>query len=279
MTTTKPLPSCRVCGIATGLNLEVREGRTPLGQRDGHDITVGTCQDCQTLDTVTPGMAVRACLRVIKKPESEYLRFATVLEGLEIDATAVLYEITGHPRRGPQSKAFAHVPKAVRDTLKHAYAETLQARVLASLPQPEPTPEPPPADAPQGCLACGVATAVQWHGPLHTFGLTRGPERVDGYVCPECSVALEQVGAVGMDFLERAFQKHTGIAWSPRNIRPWIAVDLPPQAQPFGWMKDVEEPPLTLDPVTFLMEQVGDLQTEVASLRSEVDALRRVPVP
>jgi hypothetical protein len=275
--TTKAIP-CRVCGLATDLNPETFYGHTPSGQRDpASDFTVGTCSECLTLDTVAPGSAVRACLQLLGKDGADWPMFATMLQDMEIDAAAVMFEATGHPRRGPQSKAFAHVPKEVRAELRRAWAGVLEAKVAATLPQPEPTPEPPPTGL--ACLACGVATAVQWHGPLHTFGLTRGPERVDGYVCPECSVALEQVGAVGMDFLERAFQKHTGIAWSPRNIRPWIAVDLPPQTVPFGWMKDVEEPPLTLDPVTFLMEQVGDLQTEVASLRSEVGALRRVPVP
>jgi hypothetical protein len=275
--TTKAIP-CRVCGLATDLNPETFYGHTPSGQRDpASDFTIGTCSECLTLDTVAPGSAVRACLRLLGKDGADWPMFATALQDMEIDAAAVMFEATGHPRRGPQAKAFAHVPKEVRAELRRAWAKVLEAKVAATLPAPEPEPEGPPADAPQGCLACGVATAVEWHGPLHTFGLTRGPERVDGYVCPECSVALEQVGAVGMDFLERAVMSAKSLDFAPR-VRAWVATGLPPTSEPWSWL-DLQEPPLTLDPITFLQMQVSELTDELASLRSEVDALRRVPVP
>lgn len=268
--------ACSSCGRETTANLEQRFGRTPLGQRDGNDYTVGVCPTCETLDMVTPGAAVRACLRLLGKPESDWVAFGDVLLDMEIDPTGVLFETSPAFRRGPQ-KPFAHVTRETKDALKRAYARVLADRVAATLPQPALEPEGPPSGS--ACLCCGLASQIApWGGPLLSTGFTRDSRSVEGWLCEVCTDVYSNVGAVGPSFFERAFQRHTGIAWSPRNIRPWVAVDVPPQAVPFGWM-EVEEEPLTLDPVTYLQMQVSELTDELAALRSEVEALRGAMVP
>ncbi len=264
------LTACRVCGVATDQNVEVREGRTPAGHRDASsDYSVGTCATCQTLDTITPGAAVRACLRLLGKDEAVWPAFSKVLEDREIDAAAVLFEVTGNPRRGAQRTAFHHVPREVKAELRRGWAAVLEARVDASLPPLAPTPTGPPEGSPPACLSCGAATAVEWHGPLHTFGLMRGPDPVEGYVCPDCAVSLEAVGAVGQPFVERAVMQAKGLDRTPR-VRAWVATGLPPQDTPWGWV-DTAESAITLDPWTAMMEAVAVLTERVDGLERRLD--------
>lgn len=274
--------ACRVCGLPTDLNIEVKLGYTPLGQRDGNDYAVGCCESCQTLLPDVPGSAVRACLRLIKKPESEHPAYSEVLADMEIDAADVLFEVTGHPRRGPQRRAFGHVPKDVRGALKRAYAAMLQERVLASLPQPEPTPEPPPEGFPRACLACGVGLSLQWFGEVSAaYVLTRTPETVTGWLCDACGPVLQVVGAVGQPFIERAVMEAEGLPWSDAiripNLRAWVAEDLPPQDIGWDWL-DLTPPPLNLDPMTALQEMVAELTERVDALQNEVATMRGVMV-
>lgn len=269
---------CQVCGVATALNRVEVQGRTAMGQwNPATDLTMGTCLTCQTLQP-DEGLAVRATLRLIGKDETAWPAFGAVLADMEIDPTAVLYSVSGSPRQGPQRTAFGHVPKQVKAELRRAWATVLANRVEALTPQPALEPISPPADAPQGCLACGVATAMDWHGPLHTFGLVRGPDPVHGWVCPACAKALEQVGAVGEDFLERAVMAAKGIDWVPR-VRAWVATGLPPQAEGWAWMGDLlDTRPLNLDPFSALAEMLERLTDRVEMLENEVAALRGVPV-
>jgi hypothetical protein len=267
--------ACRMCGRQTMTNIEVRYGRTPLGQRDGHNYEVGLCKSCETLRVNEVGAAVRACLRVLGKPEADWPALATVLMDMEIDATGALFETSPAFRHGPQ-KPFGHIDRATKARLRQAYAQLLADRVAV---QPDPVPEPPEPEYPQGCLGCGIGLSSEgWQGPVLSPALTPGPEMTTGVVCLPCATALRDVGgAVGPTWLERAVMVSKGLAWTP-HVKPWIATGLPPQDEPWGWM-DVQEEPLTLDPITFLQMQVSDLQDELASLRSEVDALRSVPVP
>lgn len=268
--------ACRVCGLATTANVEVRRGQSPMGSWDpSRDITVGVCPVCTTLDSATIGLAVRACLRLIKKPESDWSAFGAILTDMEIDPAAVLFEVSGGGR-GPQRRRFAHVPREVKNQLRRAYARVLADRVAATLPQPEPEPEGPPSGS--ACLCCGKSKDLVWGGPLLSHGFTHDSRSVEGWLCEICSDVYSNVGAVGSSFFEQAFQRHTGIAWSPRNVRPWIATGLEPPTEPFGWM-DVQEEPLTLDPVSFLMDAVATLQGEVLALQGEIASLRSVPVP
>lgn len=257
---------CRVCGVATDLDVEVRYGQTPAGMRDASgDYAVGTCQVCQTLDTGTPGSAVRACLRLLGRDEAEWPAFAKVLDGMEIDASAVMFERTGSPRRGPQRKAFGHVPKDAKRLLKVAHTRLLLAGAAASVPAEPDRPTPPEPEYPQGCLACGVAASINWHGPLHTYGLTGGPDRVDGVLCDACADAYRAVGAVGLPFLEKAVMKAKGIDWAPPRLRAWVATGLDPRDEPWDWV-DTAEPALTLDPWTAAMELIADLTERVEAL-------------
>lgn len=265
MTATAALIACRICGVATDEDVETRYGRTPAGQRNmAADFQVGTCGECRGLDTVTPGLAVRACMRVIGVDEASWPALSKVLAEMEFDPAAVLFERTGTPRSGPQRKAFAHVPEEARAALRWAWAHVLADRVAATSDPGPPEPVGPPDDGPPACLACGVAVAPEWHGPLHTFGLTRGPDRVDGYVCPACVVPLTAAGAVGPEFLERAVMAAKGIDWVPR-VRAWVATGLPPREVGWDWV-DVEPPARTLDPITALLEQVADLTERVEAL-------------
>jgi hypothetical protein len=262
--------SCLFCGVETDRNVEVREGRTPAGMRDASaDYAVGTCEGCQTLEPAVPGSAVRACLRLLGQDEAEWPAFLKALDGLDIDPTGVLYERSGSPRRGPQRKPYAHVPKDIRAELRTGWARVLAAKVAATLPPAAPTPEPPPDGAP-GCLACGVGQALVWYGPLHTTGLTRGPTPVTGYVCPTCVEHLEAVGGVGERFIERACCAAQGVPWSDQTrvpgLRAWIATGRPP-GEPWEWIT-VRPPAPDLDPFTELREQIAVLADRVAALEA-----------
>jgi hypothetical protein len=66
---------------------------------------------------------------------------------------------------------------------------------------------------------------------------TAGPDRVGGYLCPDCLRAKESVPAWGPGLFEFAYTRHleaTGRHEDARSLRDSIAADRPPELPPFG---------------------------------------------
>ncbi|MDN5791208.1 MAG: hypothetical protein L0H25_10120 [Micrococcales bacterium] len=144
------------------------------------DYEVGTCPECVTLDPARPGLAVRAALRYLGKPEDPLAAAAFAEAG--VDVTAILYD-RGDPlgsrgSRGPQRKPFGHIDAEGKAALRVGYAALLRARVEAAAESSEP--RPPEARWPQGCLACGASRSLNWHGPLPVERMGAGPEMTVG---------------------------------------------------------------------------------------------------
>lgn len=268
--------ACQFCGVLTDQGLTRRYTRTNAGiPTPAWDYAVGTCPECVTLRPDHPGAAVRAALRALGKDEGDDELAAKAFDEAGVDVTAVLYDsgdpAGGRGARGPQSRAWGHLDKDTRAALRKGYARLLDFRVHAAADHDRPVPHhDPPDGAPPACLACGVGKSEQWHGPVRTKALTRGPEFVEGYVCPACADALESVGAVGPGFLEKACMEAHGHDWSEAvrlpGLQAWVATGLPP-GEPWGWVT-LNPPKPDLSPLEELQDQVRDLQREVAELRA-----------
>ena len=195
------LAPCAMCGIGTDQRVEPVGRVTPAGMPVGSYL-LGLCDPCLTLDPESRfGVGVRAALRVIGRPEDDPDAGQAFMDA-GIDVSHVLYQrVAAEPGADvkPGRKPWAHVPKALKADLKTAYAAMLRKRVTATVEPP--TPQPPDAEYPQGCLACGIGRSLTWHGPLTTYGLTRGPEMVTGVVCQECVDSLVIIGGVGERWL------------------------------------------------------------------------------
>lgn len=266
--------ACQVCGVAAEGPAERRYTCSATGRPSPHlDYDVGTCADCRTLRPEEPGSAVRAALRVLGKDEDDPLAAEAFAEA-GVDATAVFYDLgAGPPGRGasgPQRKAFGHVGRQGKAALRRGYARLLDLRVHAASDHDRPVPPAGPPDGyPPACVACGVAESAEWHGPLRTYALTRGPDLVTGCVCDACVVDLQGAGAVGPAFLERAAMRHFGLEWSeavriPR-LESWVATGLPPQAEPWAWVEfRVPEPDVPLD------QRVAELEARFEALEARL---------
>lgn len=276
-TTTATFVACKICGVATTQAVERRRTTTNAGLPTlTNDYDVGTCEDCATLRPDEPGLAVRAALRVLGKDEADPLAAEAFMEA-GVDVAPVLYEDTGLPlggrgRGGPQRKAFAHVDREGRAALRAGYAALLAARVERAddALTPAATPTPPPEGAPRACLACGQGKAVDWWGPLLTHGLVRGPSPVEGYFCDACGPHLQDEGAVGAPFLERAVMAARGLDYPPPRLRAWVATGLEPRSEPWDWV-DTTPPTQTLDPLTALFEETHALRQRVEALEARDD--------
>jgi hypothetical protein len=268
--------ACQVCGVATEENREHRDVRTNAGVPFGTGYEIGTCVECVTLDPLRPGLAVRAALRVLGKPNENDDLASRAFEAAGVDVTAVLYdrgEPTGGPgQRGPQRKAFAHVGNEGREALRKGYARLLDFRVHAASDHDRPVPPTAPPHGPGGCLLCGVGKAAAWR-PVLTSALTRGPEMIDGHLCGTCADQYDTVGAMGQPLIEKACLEAAGLPWSEAmrapGLKPWIALDFEPREVGWDWV-ELAPPRPDLTPLQALQSEVADLRAEVAALREAV---------
>lgn len=267
--------ACHVCGAAAAGPGTRRRTHSHGGRpTPASDYDVGTCADCLALRPEEPGVAVRAALRVLGREGDDWRLAAEAFEDAGVDATMALYD-RGGPQadrgvRGPQARPFHHVDGDAMAALRSGYARLLDFRVHAASGRDRPVPpHAPPEGAPRACLACGLGLSAQWHGPVRTKALTRGPDFVEGYVCPACAGALEAVGAVGPGFLERACMEASGREWSAAvrlpGLRAWVALDAEPREVPWDWV-GLRDP-----------EPVLSLEAQVAALAAKIDALEARP--
>lgn len=279
--------ACRLCGVATDQRPQRRQTRLNMGTpTPSKDFDTGLCGECVSLRPDEPGVILRVVASLLKcHPGDPFfetaLRESDTLDGLLLwDDPRV---IDGGRARQPQRKPWGHVTREQRQAWKAMRVKAVADRMQAdaeSLVAPQP--EPPPEGFPRACLACGVGLSLQWFGEVSAaYSLTRTATPVTGWLCDACGPILQQVGALGQPFIERAVMQAKGLPWSDAiripNLRAWVAEDLPPQDVGWEWL-DLTPPPLSLDPVTALMEQVATLQGEVAALRVEVESLRGVTV-
>jgi hypothetical protein len=267
--TTSDIP-CRCCGVATDQRVTWHYPVLRSGL-PGRQYEVGVCDDCVSLRPDEPGSAVRAALRILGRPESEDgIATGTFLDA-GLDVSTLLYV-----GATPQKRPWGHVSTAAKADLKRAYLRVLDTRVHAvSDDADRPVrPHAPPVGYPPACLACGVGTSAQWHGPITTGALTK-PDMVTGVVCDVCAPHLLAAGAVGAPFLERAAMEAKGFEWVegvrlPR-LQAWVTLHrsegLPPQAVPWSWV-ELRAPEPEIDPMVALRVAVRELTDRVAALEA-----------
>lgn len=269
---------CGMCAIETDERVEPVPRYSNAGVAMGSYL-LGLCDPCLTLRPNEVGSGVRAALRLLGRPEYDPDAGQAFLDA-GIDVSHVLYR-TWAAKPGadikPGRKPWAHVPKAMKADLRAAYASMLRDRVTAEPPAPEPpSPEYPPA-----CLACGIGKSLTWHGPLHAYGLTTGPEPVDGVMCSVCVQHLEATGAVGQPFLERAVMAYNGIEYGENvripGLQAWVATGRPPEVEPWAWV-DLQPSAPDLDPLSQVQDEVYRLRGRVEDLEAQVAVLRRESV-
>lgn len=137
-------------------------------------------------------------------------RFAPVMAADADPATSALH-------------SWSHVTEAQRQALREGYAALLADRVARVSPPPRLA---PPEGHPPACAMCGLghvevsAAEVQRLGgtararervwrPVrfnsHTLGGPRTPNPVPGHLCPTCSTAVTEAGAVGAEAMEGSY--------------------------------------------------------------------------
>ncbi len=222
------------------------------------------CGDCATLEPEDPGSLLRAAARLLGAEDDRHLRRALREEDGALDG--LMFASPGDPLaprgRRPQAEPWAHVREATRAALERARARSEELR------RERPEPDAGPPSGPPGCLLCGVGAAASWRRVV-TSALTRGPDLVEGHLCPQCSEAYDRAGAVGPSLVERAARAHAGLAWSEEartpGLRAWVATGLPP-CEPWSWVDRLHEPEPDLEPLDALRLQVADLAARVAAL-------------
>lgn len=263
---------CQVCGVATDREPEVRATHT------GAPYRLGTCEDCATLWTADDegvGVAVRAALRVLGKPEDDP-RAAAAFEEAGVDVGPVMFSYWADQPRGgevqpePGRKPWAHVRRDGRAALRRGYAHLLAGRVAPEEAEPAPGPTPPPGDlALRGCAFCGVATAAEWTR-FHSYGLSPNRTRMlAAALCPDCEEAHEAVGAIGVRAWTVAFCVARGLDYFNDlvlpGLRPFALADAEPGAAGWEFVGEIRPEP---GPPT-----LADLLREVEALTARVAAL------
>ena len=139
-------------------------------------------------------------------------RFAPVMAADADPATSALYP-------------WSHLTTEQRAALRAGYAALLADRVARTSPPPRLA---PPEGHPPACAMCGVgsvevsAAEVHRHGgtasarervwrPIrfnsHALGGPRTPNPVPGNLCPTCSTAVTEAGAVGAEAMEGSYRQ------------------------------------------------------------------------
>lgn len=154
------------------------------------------------------------------------------IQGLVADPVRVVEPGTANPER------WAHVDEAQRARLRDAFGQVLADCVAMLAPDVELTPpderNPRPATA-AGCLYCGVAAvsmtalSVRRHGgakqaakavwsqrsvrPSSLGAHADGPDRLIGWLCPNCSQAADEIGSAdSATAVEEALSRHLGVS-------------------------------------------------------------------
>jgi hypothetical protein len=267
--------ACRGCGVLSDQDVRWYERQASIGPKG--PVPPGryrrsTCEDCQSLDFDTPGAAVRACLRLIGRPEGDWPIAAEVFATEGLDATEALFP-GGEASRSP----WRHVEGSFRRNLKRAYVKVLVKRVERDAP---PVPVPPPmrrGDELLACMVCGRAEDVGWHGFVSLP--TRGNGVARGSLCAStCAPVFAHIGAFGTQFLANAYYAAQGKPVdlsidSLPGLRAFYTLT-PEQQQavtgPWSWYS----PPEPIAPIERAPDMSALLEAQIAALRQEVAALK-----
>lgn len=150
-------------------------------------------------------------------------------------------------------KRWAHISDDIGQGLRDRYGALLRARTET------PVPVPPPEDGAPACLLCGVGTITvlpskaedawgrPWSATPSTLG-GRGSRPVRGHLCPSCTPAAENVGALGPTATERALIHYLGVTISPMQsfgiagLRAWagLPAGTPPNETPWDHESDLD---------------------------------------
>lgn len=270
---------CQCCGVLSHAAVTWYEVPAHIGRQGPMPPAKyrrSTCPECASLDFARPGAAVRACLRLIEKPETEDLAafYAGALADEGVDATDAFFA-GGQPNRKP----WMHVSRDFRQELKRCFAIALMRRVEANTPF---EPGPPPLDRGHeaaACLYCGRAEDVAWHG-FATLA-TPGGGSVRGCLCGTCSSVMVQFSGFGWPSEANAFRASQGLPVDQsierlKYVTPWYRLSEEAKATvtgPWSWVtlpepKSVESVEVTVEA---LAAQVSSLQAELAVLRGAQD--------
>ena len=182
---------------------------------------------------------------------------------------------------------WAHVRQGTRRSLRlgHAAVQADRRReeiLLAPPPITDLGPVyQPSVPVPGGCMLCGYrgpvvpaaeiamtgrqqAAAAYWTPlglvPTEALGRRRSPETMSGHVCPDCAEAIDCVGSIGPDALERALvvalapQGLGKLGWGQLKVNGLIGwgavcaqallqdppVQVPPNARPWQHLPDLD---------------------------------------
>lgn len=157
---------------------------------------------------------------------------------------------TERVRRECSPYPWAHVGLSERAALRAAFGAALRDRLALRA-------EPVVIDCPStACLVCGIATITRsaievsrrgsigatqlatWRAVLvdqTSLGGPPSPERVEGHVCPDCTVATDEVGAVGYRARGVALVAHVERTQG-RDVAAWLHSDLPPAVPAWAGM-------------------------------------------
>jgi len=212
--------ACEGCGIAT-TGPVVDSLPLDLGGKIVAQYT--RCEDCQQLDDHAGGdRRVRVALyalAVIGQPAPRDP--LPLVPWMRVDTSWADPQAPSRDLCNPHP--WAHVSMSQRAQIREAYLLAMRSRIRMGAPS---IPLPPPWGG--ACLFCGVGSlslppidVVRRGGreraahsiwrrirPQPTALGGRGPDLMDGFVCPPCSEALDATGAVGVRARARAFEQH-----------------------------------------------------------------------
>jgi hypothetical protein len=286
-----PLPAghlaCEICGVAVAVDVFAQAQQKP--PRDKRE-PFTRCAACRGMRETAEELARRfPAIRSrlgdpVARDRLEHMLWGLAVLGREAAEDTVplllprMHELGGSARfRGPFERArgdcsphpWAHVKMSERAALRGAYAAFLRDRLARSAP---PIAIPCPTTA---CLLCGItnisrpalevsrrgsAGATQlatWRAISTTheaLGGRQSPQRVRGHVCPACSDAIDEVGALGWSARGHALVAHVHATRGDQQARSlrtrlasdlspavpaWAAVGQPPNAQPWAHLRRV----------------------------------------
>lgn len=145
------------------------------------------------------------------------------------------------------TERWAHVFPHVREDARQGLANLLAESVEIDVPCPT-----------RGCLFCGVpsirtvaARSVDaWSSAAAQPGLLGGrnaPEKVKGHLCPTCTRALVDVGAMGSTAMERSLLRHHGLSNRGAidrvipGLAAWQITGTAPTTRPWGHIENLDE--------------------------------------
>jgi len=203
-------PSVLAVPVGAGGRLVVEYGRCPDCQRL-HDLAAG--------DETTRHVLYALAVIGIEPPDDP----SPLLPWMHALSSRVAWLVPESPQREwVNPYPWAHVSLGHRAKIREAYLLAIRDRIRTSAPALH---LPPPWSV--ACLFCGIGTVPMaplevarrggrenaahkvWRGVIaqpKAFG-GRGPDMIDGFVCPPCSEALDSVGSVNRG-CARAFERY-----------------------------------------------------------------------